>query len=83
VDLGYMKKLSGAGEVQFLTVAGGPGYWLPTTHQLFYTDRSGTPQQEQARLAGSTLIWQQGDVTYRLEGQLTRDQAIRIAESMR
>jgi hypothetical protein len=83
VEVDFMKKLSGAGQVQFLTVAGGPGYWLPQVHDLIYTDRSGSPQQEHSRLAGSTLIWQRGDVTYRLEGRISREQAIRIAESMR
>jgi hypothetical protein len=83
VDVDFMKKLSGGSQVEFLSVAGGPGYWLPQTHELIYTDRLGAPQQEVTRLAGSTLIWQRGDVTYRLEGQVSREQAIRIAESMR
>ena len=78
-----MKKLSGAGEVQFLTVAGGPGYWLPRPHELAYVDRDGSFQQERSRLAGSTLIWQRGEVTFRLEGRVSREQAVRIAESMR
>ncbi|HEX6675284.1 MAG TPA: hypothetical protein VF486_09690 [Actinomycetes bacterium] len=83
VDEGFMKKLSGGGEVQFLTVAGGPGYWLPQPHGLAYVDRDGSFQDERSRLAGSTLIWQRGDVTFRLEGRVSREQAVRIAESMR
>jgi len=83
VDVDFMKKLSGASQVQFLTVAGGPGYWLPQTHELVYSDRFGAFQQERSRLAGATLIWQRGDVTFRLEGRVSREEAIRIAESMR
>jgi hypothetical protein len=83
IDEGYMKKLSQGAQLEFVTVAGGPGYWLPQPHDLSYTDRHGAYQQEQSRLAGATLIWQRGDVTYRLEGQVPREQAIRIAESMR
>jgi hypothetical protein len=83
VDEGYMKKLSQGGQVEFVTVAGAPGYWLPQPHELAYVDRSGAYQQEQSRLAGATLIWQRGEVTFRLEGQVSREQAIRIAESMR
>jgi hypothetical protein len=69
--------------VQFLTVAGEPGFWLPQTHELVYADRFGTFQQERSRLAGATLIWQRGDVTFRLEGRVSREEAVRIAESMR
>lgn len=83
VDEVFMKKLSQGTTVEFVTVAGGPGYWLPETHELAYTDRFGTFQQEQRRLAGASLIWQRGDVTFRLEGQVSREQALRIAESMR
>ena len=83
VDEGFMKKLSQGGEVQFLSVDGAPGYWLPQPHGLAYTDRYGSFQDERSRLAGSTLIWQRGDVTFRLEGRVSREQALRIAESMR
>jgi hypothetical protein len=83
VDVDFMKKLSQGSQVQFLTVAGGPGFWLPQTHELVYIDRFGSFQQESSRLAGATLIWQRGDVTYRLEGRVSREEAVRIAESMR
>jgi hypothetical protein len=83
VDEAYMKKLSQGAQVEFVTVGGAPGYWLPQPHELSYTDRSGSFQQEQSRLAGATLIWQRGEVTFRLEAQVSREQAIRIAESMR
>lgn len=35
-----------------------------------------------ARLAGATLIWQRADVTYRLDGRLTVDEAPAIAGSV-
>jgi hypothetical protein len=34
-------------------------------------------------LAGNTLVWQAGEQTLRLEGQLPKEEALRIAESMR
>ena len=83
VDLAYIKKLSGVSEVEFLRVNGGNALWFSQPHELVFIDRHGSYQQERARLAGSTLIWEQGDVTYRLEGQVSRDEAVRIAESMR
>jgi ABC-type transporter Mla MlaB component len=35
------------------------------------------------RLARNTLIWQRGSVMLRLEGELTRAEALRIARSVR
>jgi hypothetical protein len=83
VDLDYIKKLSSASEVEFLSVNGGDAFWFAQPHDLAFIDRDGSFQQERVRLAGSALIWMQGDVTYRLEGQVSRDEAVRIAESMR
>jgi hypothetical protein len=34
-------------------------------------------------MAGSTLIWEKDGITYRVEGDLTQQQAITIAESLR
>jgi hypothetical protein len=33
------------------------------------------------RLAGKTLLWQDGEVTLRLEGDLSKAEALRIARS--
>lgn len=35
------------------------------------------------RLAGNILIWEQGNLTLRLESDLPKGEALRIAESMR
>ncbi len=39
--------------------------------------------QEAIRLAGNTLLWQDGDLTLRLESSLDRNRAVEIAKSMR
>jgi hypothetical protein len=44
-------------------------------------DPDGSRRTETARLAGHTLIWPRGDTTLRLEGDLTLEEAVRIAES--
>jgi hypothetical protein len=46
-----------------------------------FRDREGNFRESTARLAGKTLLWQQGDVTLRLEGELSKQQALRIARS--
>jgi hypothetical protein len=70
--------------VEEVTVSGGRGYWLEgTPHQFFYRDSAGNPSPETLRLAGNTLLWEQGGVTFRLEAQVARDEALRIAASFR
>jgi hypothetical protein len=65
-----------------VAVAGNDGLWLAEPHSVKYVDRDGLVRTETARLAGSTLIWQSDGVSYRLEGDLTRDAAVAIAESI-
>jgi hypothetical protein len=80
----FIKKVVGAGLVEEVRVAGQPGYWFSGEPHFFtYQDRRGDITDEQTRLAGNTLVWQAGPQTLRLEGQLSKQEALRIAESMR
>jgi hypothetical protein len=70
--------------IERVTVAGETGYWFAGgAHAFAYLDRRGTVREETSRLAGSTLVWAHGDLTLRLEGQVSKVQALRIATSMR
>jgi hypothetical protein len=70
--------------VEEITVNGGKGYWLEgQPHMFFYRDSKGEVRNETIRLAGNTLLWEEGNLTLRLEGALTRDAALRIARSIR
>lgn len=75
-------KFTSGGDVRHVTVSGLPAVWVDRPHIVIYDDPDGTMREESARLAGSTLIWEQDGVTYRVEGSLTEAQAIEIAESM-
>jgi hypothetical protein len=80
----FLKKVTAMGVVEQVTVGGEPGYWFSGEPHFFtYQDAAGTLREEQTRLAGNTLIWPRGDLTLRLEGELPKEEAIRIAESMR
>jgi hypothetical protein len=57
--------------------------WLPGPHPVTYVGRDGRERTETARLAGPTLIWATTDVTYRLEGIGTLEEAIVVARSVR
>jgi hypothetical protein len=85
VDEGYYNKtLDNAARVTPVTVGGHPGYWISgPPHFFFYVDPSGKPVDDSHRIVGDTLIWSDGDVTYRLESELGMEDAIRLAESLR
>ena len=64
--------------------SGNAAYWLAgQPHQFFYRDSAGNIQPDTLRLAGNTLLWDAGGITYRLEAQVAREEAVRIASSFR
>jgi len=81
----FIQKLVGSGTtIEAVTVNGHPGFWLSgAPHEIFYIGPNGEPIPDTIRLSGNVLLWQQGDVTFRLESALTKDEAIRIAGSAR
>jgi hypothetical protein len=67
-----------------ITIDGGPGFWLDgVPHQLAYILPDGTFAPDTLRLAGPTLVFERGDITIRLEGNLRETQALAIARSLR
>jgi hypothetical protein len=80
----FIKKVGAGGFVEEVQVAGRSGYWFSGEPHFFtFQDRAGEVTDESTRLAGNTLVWQAGAQTLRLEGQLPRQEALRIAGSMR
>jgi hypothetical protein len=62
----------------------GVAYYLSgKPHQFFFKDPGGNLQPETLRLAGNTLLWEEGGYTYRLEAQVSREEAVRLASSFR
>jgi hypothetical protein len=68
-------------------VNGRDGAWIADTHQIVYTDRDGTERRAEARISGPCLVWERltgpETVTLRLEGDLSLERALAIAESVR
>jgi hypothetical protein len=63
---------------------GGVALWLSgQPHQFFYFDPNGNFQPETLRLAGNTLLWEASGLTYRLEAQVSKEEAVRIASTFR
>lgn len=82
---GLLGKGLGPGtRLEVVTVRGAEGYWIEgNPHLFFYEDQNGQVEQETMRLAGNTLLWQQGNVVLRIESALDKAAALRIAESVR
>jgi hypothetical protein len=57
-------------------VDGQPGIWVEGEHVV--SELFGLP-----RLSGNVLLWEQGGLTLRLEGRLTKEQALELARSVR
>jgi hypothetical protein len=74
VKLAYQK-------AEITNVHGELALWFGSPHELIYVDARGAEHTESARLAGRTLIWQRGSISLRLEGNLSRNRAIAVAES--
>jgi hypothetical protein len=70
--------------LESIVVNGGMGYWIEGQPHLFiYRDARGEIRDEILRLAGNTLLWEQGGLTLRLEASIPRETALRIANSVR
>ena len=70
--------------VEPVNVSGSRGYWIEgAPHLFFYRDANGNAATDTLRLAGNTLVWEQGDVTMRLEAHVAKDQALKLAASFR
>jgi hypothetical protein len=79
------KVLPGTGTaVEAVDVRGSPGFWISgRPHLLVFLDEFGRVIEDQVRLAGNVLLWEAGEVTLRLEAAITREVAVRIAETVR
>ena len=80
------KSVGTGAEVERLTVGGDPAFFISgAPHGFAYLDEeSGNANFEEQRLAGNTLLVDRSDgILLRIEGDISRDRAVEIAESMR
>ena len=85
-NLAFSKKaVSGATRVEPVTVNGYDGLWISGgQHVVTYYGPGGLCcRTKVVRVAGNVLVWARGDLTLRIEGPLTRSQALSLAGSIR
>jgi hypothetical protein len=69
--------------VERVHVDGKIGYWISgAPHQVLVLDPSGEPIFDTIRLAGNVLMWEDGELTLRLESELGKDDALRVAATV-
>ena len=84
LDDGFFAKSIDSGTIVApVEVDGDDGYWLSGEQHLFFWEGPGGFVDDARRWVGDVLVWSDGPITYRLETSLGREEAIRIAESMR
>jgi hypothetical protein len=79
----YAQKSAGPDSTyRFVTVDGEPAAWIAgAPHVFYFRDRNSQIRAGTLRLATNTLVWQHRGVTYRLEGRMTLQDALRVANS--
>jgi hypothetical protein len=80
---GFVKKAGSRGTIiEEVTVGGEPGLYISgDDHFVMFRDENGSITDEQTYLAGTVLLWNRGELLLRLEGDLTRAEALELAES--
>jgi hypothetical protein len=82
-EMGLKKLTLDETEVEWVRVAGRDAVWIQGTHTLSYFDRQLGMRQQTIRIRGNVLVWTRGQLTLRLEGGLSRSEAIELAETIR
>jgi hypothetical protein len=84
VDANYFGKMLGPGTtLEEVTVNGHKGYWIAgQPHIFFFIDANGNVRDDTLRLATNTLLIDDNGVVVRVEGDLTKAQALDIATSL-
>ena len=82
-EMGLKKLTSNQTHLQWVRVDGRDAVWIRGTHTLTYFDRQLGFREQTIRVRGNVLVWTRGLLTLRLEGDLSRSQAIALAETIR
>ena len=84
VDEQFFGKMIGPGTtIEEVTVNGHRGWWISgAPHTVVFIDEDGNPQFETLRLATNTLLLDDGGTVVRIEGDMTRQQALQVAASL-
>jgi len=85
VNQEFFEKMIGPGSTITPVMIGDvAGWWISgEPHEIVYLDPQGEIIADSRRVAGDTLLWTRGDLTFRMETSLDRGAAIALAETIR
>lgn len=69
-------------DTERVVVEGEPGVWFEGAPHVFLYQDDGDPVEETMRLVEHALVWQRGPLTLRLEGDISKREALEIARSV-
>jgi hypothetical protein len=81
---GFAKKVGSAStRIDYVKIDGEQGLFISgAQHFVMFLDANGAVTDEQTYLAGTVLLWNRGPLLLRLEGDMTRAQALELARSV-
>lgn len=84
-EFGILGKVLGPGtRAEQLTLDGSPAVWIEgAPHEFFYRAPSGQFISDTLRLSGNTLAWNRSDLLIRIEADVSKDEALRLAVTVR
>jgi hypothetical protein len=83
-DASFAKMLPPGTTVESVVVGGDRAFWIQgEPHQLYASTGPGQYFSVESRLATNTLLWQHGDVTYRIEAHIDRARALALAAGVK
>jgi hypothetical protein len=78
----FFKKVEAGTDIEDVRIGEQFGFYLSGNPHVFgYLDEDGQFREETVRLVGNVLLWERGELTLRLEGDISKDEALRIARS--
>jgi hypothetical protein len=80
----FVKMIGPDATLEQVKVASMPGFFIGgRPHGFVFLDAQGTPQTDNFRLAGNTLLWNDGLLTVRIESDLGKEQVLALAGTTR
>jgi hypothetical protein len=80
----FLKTAAPQTRVEMVQVGVSPGVWLSgAPHTVVSAERDGAEYEETLWLAGNVLVWERGGRAFRLEADIGKEDALRLAEDTR
>jgi hypothetical protein len=78
-----IEKFAPDARLEPVVVNGGRGFWVQGGHSIGYLDGNGNVVLDDLRLAGNVLVWEQGELTLRIESALSEGEVLQLARTIR